>query len=108
MEGEAVLLAFSTFPDDESARSIVRQLVEEKLVACGNILSRMESIYRWQGKIESSSETLALFKLPSANYVRFEEKLRALHPYDVPEIVSLPVSNGLPQYLAWVAESCAS
>ncbi len=101
------LLAFSTFPDADTARTIVRQLVEANLVACGNIVPQIESIYRWQGKIETSGEALAIFKLSSARYPDFESKLRVLHPYDVPEIVCLNISKGLPDYLRWVAESCA-
>ena len=99
-----ILLALSTFPDAEVARRIARQLVEEGLVACGNILPQIESIYRWKGKIESGAETLVFFKLPAGRYAAFEEKLRALHPYDVPEIICVNVTNGLPDYLRWVAE----
>lgn len=105
METEETLLALSTFPDEETARRIVRQLVEANLVACGNIIPQVESIYRWEGKIESSREALAFFKLPSAGYEKFEQELRALHPYDVPEIICLSVSQGLPEYLRWVADS---
>lgn len=104
---DRVLLAFSTFPDADTARSIVRALVEARLAACGNIIPQIESIYRWEGKIESSGEALAVFKLSAGRYPEFEAKLRELHPYDVPEIVSVEVSGGLPEYLRWVAESCA-
>jgi periplasmic divalent cation tolerance protein len=107
MEAGETLLALSTFPDEETARTIVRQLVEANLVACGNIISQVESIYRWQGKVELGRETLALFKLTASRYREFEEKLRALHPYEVPEIISCKVDRGLPEYLRWVAESCA-
>jgi periplasmic divalent cation tolerance protein len=105
MAGQA-LLAFSTFPDADTARKIVRELVEARLVACGNIVPQIESIYRWQGKLESSAEALAIFKLSSERYADFESKLRSLHPYDVPEIVCLEISKGLPDYLHWVTESC--
>jgi periplasmic divalent cation tolerance protein len=107
METAETLLALSTFPDEETARGIVRQLVESNLVACGNIIPQVESIYRWQGKVESSREAIAFFKLPSARYQAFEQRLRALHPYDLPEIICVNVSHGLPEYLRWVAESCA-
>lgn len=103
-----VLLAFSTFPDAPTARKIVRQIVDLKLAACGNIVSPIESIYRWQGKIESNGEALALFKLSADRYPEFEEKLRSLHPYEVPEIICVKIDNGLPEYLRWVSESCAS
>lgn len=101
------LLALSTFPDQEVARTIVRALVEKRLVACGNILPGIESIYRWKGNIESGSETLVLFKLSAANYEIFERELRSLHPYDVPELIAFPIERGSTDYLEWVAENCA-
>jgi periplasmic divalent cation tolerance protein len=104
---DGILLALSTFPDAETARKIVRALVEEKFVACGNIVPQIESIYRWEGKIEASGEALALFKLPVDGYADFEKKLKSLHPYDVPEIIALNVSQGSPEYLRWVADNCA-
>ena len=105
---DEIVLAFCTFPDAETARKIVRALVESKLAACGNILPPMHSIYRWQGKIEAADETLAIFKLPSNRYAEFEARLRSLHPYDVPEIISARIDRGLPEYLRWVLDSCAS
>lgn len=105
---EEILLALSTFPDADTARKIVRQLVEGNLVACGNIVPQIESIYRWQGKTEASAEALAIFKVSSSRYPDFEKKLRSLHPYDVPEIVCVNISKGLPDYLRWVAENCAN
>lgn len=104
---DEIVLAFCTFPDAETARKIVRELVENKLAACGNVLPQIHSIYRWQGKIESADETLALFKLPSKCYPEFEARLRSLHPYDVPEIISARIDRGLPEYLRWVLNSCA-
>ena len=103
---EKILLALSTFPDAEAARRISNQLVAEKLVACANILPSVESIYRWKDKIESGNETLVLFKLSENRQSAFQEKLRSLHPYEVPEIIFVPVSSGLPEYLRWVADNC--
>ena len=103
-----VLIAFCTFPDAEVARKIVREIVDFRLVACGNIIPKIHSIYRWQGKVESADEVLAIFKLGAQRYREFETKLRALHPYDVPEIISYKIDNGLPEYLRWVTESCAT
>ena len=102
-----VLLALSTFPDIETARRIARQLVTENLAACANIIPAVESIYRWQGKVESGDEVLAIFKLAASRYSEFETKLRALHPYEVPEIISCKIDHGLAEYLSWVGESCA-
>ncbi|HEY5991752.1 MAG TPA: divalent-cation tolerance protein CutA [Candidatus Udaeobacter sp.] len=103
---EKILLALSTFPDAETARKISNQLVAEKLAACANILPSVESIYRWKAKIESGNETLVFFKLSEDGQSAFQEKLRSLHPYEVPEIIFVPVSNGLPEYLGWVVENC--
>ncbi len=103
---EKILLALSTFPDCETARRIANQLVTEKFAACANILPAIESIYRWKGKIETGAETLVFFKLSEDRQSAFQERLRSLHPYEVPEIIFVPVSNGLPEYLSWVAENC--
>lgn len=105
MPEEKILLACSTFPEIETARRIAQQLVTEKLAACANIIPAVESIYRWQDKIENARETLVLFKTTVERYDSFEEKLKSLHPYDVPEIICLPITDGLPEYLRWVAES---
>jgi periplasmic divalent cation tolerance protein len=104
---DEVVLAFCTFPDAETARRIARELVELRLAACGNVLPQIHSVYRWQGKIESADEVLTIFKLPASRYAEFEAKLRALHPYDVPEIISCAIDRGLPDYLRWVSETCA-
>jgi periplasmic divalent cation tolerance protein len=103
---ERILLALSTFPDAEIACRISNQLVSERFAACANILPSVESIYRWKGKIESGNETFVFFKVSEAGQSAFQEKLRSLHPYDVPEIILVPVASGLPEYLRWVAENC--
>ena len=103
-----VLLVISTFPDAELARSVSRQLVEQRLAACANIGGRVQSIYHWQGKIEEGEETLVFFKTTTARFEEFQRVLRSLHPYEVPEIVAVRIADGLPAYLQWVEESCAS
>src|SRR3954449_12669603 len=103
---EDVLVAFCTFPNGDTARDVARELVERRLAACGNVVSQVHSVYRWEGKVESGDEALAIFKLTSARYVQFEATLRSLHPYEVPEIISFRI-DGLPDYLRWVAESCS-
>jgi periplasmic divalent cation tolerance protein len=103
---ERIFLALSTFPDRETAQRISNQLVSEKYAACANILPSIESIYRWKGKIESGNETLVFFKLSKDRQSAFQKKLRSLHPYEVPEIIFIPISSGLPAYLRWVAENC--
>src|SRR5215472_3462621 len=104
---EQVLLALSTFPDAETARKISNQLVTEKLAACANIFPGVKSIYRWKGEIENADETLVFFKLNADRQAAFLEKLRSLHPYEVPEIIFVPLAGGLPDYLRWVSENCA-
>src|SRR5436190_3692896 len=102
---EKILLALSTFPVAETARRISTELVTEKFAACANILPSVESIYRWKEKIQSGNETLVFFKVSEARQSAFQEKLRSLHPYEVPEIIFVPVLHGLPQYIAWVADN---
>ena len=105
---EKILLAVSTFPDRETAQRISTQLVTEKFAACANIFPGVESIYRWKEKIETGNEILVLFKLSENGQSAFQEKLRSLHPYEVPEIIFVPISSGLPEYLRWVTENCGS
>jgi periplasmic divalent cation tolerance protein len=103
---QEILLALSTFPDADTARRISNQLVTEKFAACANILPPVESIYRWKDKIQAANETLVFFKLSEDRQSAFQDKLRSLHPYDVPEIIFTKI-DGLPEYLRWVAENCA-
>jgi periplasmic divalent cation tolerance protein len=104
---DKIILALSTFPNRETARQISNQVVTEKYAACANIMPGIESIYRWKEKIESANETLVFFKLSEDRQSAFQEKLRSLHPYEAPEIIFIPISNGLPEYLRWVTENCA-
>ena len=105
---EEIFLALSTFPDAEIARRISNQLVSERFAACANILPSVESIYRWKEKIESGNETLVFFKLSEDRQSAFQDKLRSLHPYDVPEIIFVPVAGGFRDYLRWVTESSSA
>jgi periplasmic divalent cation tolerance protein len=104
---EEILVVLSTFPDVETARRISRQLVEEHCSACANILAPIESVYCWEGKVENANEALVLFKTSADRYGSLETKLRQLHPYEVPEIIALPIERGLTDYLRWVCENCA-
>jgi periplasmic divalent cation tolerance protein len=103
---ENILLALSTFADAETARQISNELVTGRFAACANILPSVESIYRWKDNIESGNETLVLFKLSENRQSAFQDKLRSLHPYDVPEIIFVPIAGGLPEYLQWVRNNC--
>ena len=102
---ENVMVVLCTFPDLDQARQIGAALVERQVAACVNILPGIESIYRWEGKVERAGEVLGLIK--TTRYPELEAAIRELHPYEVPEIVALPITTGLPAYLAWVRESCA-
>lgn len=99
---EEVRLAFVTAPSFEAARSLVRTLVEEKVVACGNILPGVTSIYRWEGEIETDEEVLIVFKTTAGAVPRLLERAPELHPYEVPEVLVVPVDAGHGPYLAWV------
>ena len=103
---DTLLLALSTFPDAEIARHISNRLVSERFAACANMLPAVESIYRWQENVENANETLVLFKLREDRQSAFQDKLRSLHPYEVPEIIFVPVASGLQEYLRWVADNC--
>ena len=104
---DEALLVLSTFPDAGTAQRIGRHLVEEKCAACVNILPAVESIYWWEGKVEEAKETLAFFKTTTDRFEALQSTLRQLHPYEVPEIIALPIDRGLPDYLRWVAKTCA-
>jgi periplasmic divalent cation tolerance protein len=101
------VLIISTFPEAGLARTAIRALVAERLVACGTLLPGAESIYAWKGGIETGEETVVLLKAPASSYPAVEQRLRQLHPYEIPEIVSFNISQGFPSYLEWILESCS-
>ena len=101
----SMLMVFVTFPNLEKAREVGTRLVDEQLAACVNLLPAAESIYRWQDKVESAAEVLAIFKTTAAAISTFETRLQALHPYEVPEIVAIKPEQALAAYAAWVSDS---
>lgn len=103
-----VLLVLCTFPDAETAASVTRTLVEEKLVACGSIIPGVRSIYVWEGKTEDSAEVLVLFKTLPGVYAKLEKRLIKLHPYDTPEVLAFEAGAAAKAYAAWVAGSVSS
>jgi len=105
--GADVRVAFATAPDAEVAARIARALVEEELAACANLVSNVRSIYRWQGRLEDESEVMLILKTRADRVDALAERLRALHPYEVPELLVLPVESGLPAYLDWVRGATA-
>lgn len=100
-----LILVLCTFPDLGKARETGTALVESQLAACVNLIPAIESIYRWQGKVETSTEVLAIFKTTPAAYPLFESRLKELHPYDVPEIVAIKPEEVSAAYARWVGEN---
>ncbi len=94
-----------TAPDEAVAESLVGNLVEEGVVACGSIVPGVTSIYRWQGRVERETEALVVFKTTAAGAGRLVERVPQLHPYEVPEVLVLPVERGHEPYLKWISES---
>jgi len=93
-------------PDEETGRRIARALVEERLAACVNVLPGVRSVYRWKGAVEEASEVLLIAKTRADRSAALASRVRALHPYELPEVVVLPVTDGSRAYLRWVvAES---
>ncbi|MFA6014272.1 MAG: divalent-cation tolerance protein CutA [Gallionellaceae bacterium] len=99
-----ILLVVSNFPDHGTAQAAADFLVGNNLAACVNILPICTSVYRWEGKIQQASEVPVLIKTTQAAYAKMEVALRELHPYELPEIIAVPVTAGLPAYLNWVRQ----
>lgn len=97
-----VLIVYCTLPDDERADQVARALVDERLVACVNVLPGVRSFYRWEGKVCDDPERLALIKTTAARFEAMKARLLELHPYDVPEVIAVPVDRGSDAYLDWV------
>ncbi len=100
------MVALCTCPSEEIAREIARALVEQRYAACVNRIPNVTSCYRWRGKVEEEAEVLLVIKTAAAVYEKMQHAIQQMHPYEVPEIIALPVRAGLPAYLNWVAESC--
>ena len=96
-----------TCPDKDTAEMLARLLITGKLAACVNILPGITSIYLWQDLIESANDHLLLIKANKTCYQAIEELLKQHHPYELPEIIAVPIENGLPEYLHWI-DSCHS
>ena len=102
-----VLVVFSTFPNPDKAAEVARTLVSEGLAACANLVGPVRSIYRWKGEICDDTETLAVIKTTSERFDAMKDRLVALHPYEVAEVIALPVENGHAPYLDWVLSETA-
>ncbi len=96
------LLVITHLPSRESAEKLAAQLVEGNLAACVNVLALCRSIYRWQGKLQHDEEYPLLIKTTRDRYAALEKAIQAGHPYELPEIIAVPITTGLPAYLEWV------
>lgn len=103
MTEAAARVVLVTAPDEPAAEALVERLVEEGVVACGTIVPGVTSIYRWQGAVERAREALIVFKTTTAGAERLVRRVPELHPYEVPEVLVLPVESGHGPYLDWVA-----
>ena len=101
---QQTLLVMTNLPDMPAAKAMAQQLVEQHLAACVNIMPGVHSVYRWQGALEEAGELSLLIKTTGSRYAELEAVIKAMHPYQVPEIIALPIVGGLPQYLDWIAE----
>lgn len=99
---EQALIVLTNVPDAELAKSLAHTLVERRLAACVNIMPAVQSIYRWQGAVEHAGEITLMIKSTQARYAELEAAIVAAHPYDVPEVIALPITAGLPAYLNWI------
>jgi periplasmic divalent cation tolerance protein len=99
-----LLLALSTAPDAATAERIAAVLVEERLVACVNLIPGLLSFYRWQGEVQREAEVLLLIKTHASRLPRLKERLAAVHPYEVPELIAFAIRDGLEAYCRWIAE----
>jgi len=100
----SVLIVLTNLPDRESADALAKALVEKRVAACVNLLSPCRSVYRWKGEIEREEEHPVLIKTTEAAYPALEAAIREAHPYELPEIVAVPVVRGFTAYLDWVVE----
>lgn len=98
------ILVLTNCPDEQSANEMARQLLEQKLAACVNIMPRVRSLYRWQGAIESADEITLLIKTVPVHYAQLEQAIENGHPYQVPEIIALPIIAGSSDYLNWLVQ----
>lgn len=103
-----MVIVLTNAPDEATALALAEQLIASRVAACVNCMSPVQSAYYWQGKVERTQEIPLLIKAPRANYRDVERVIREHHPYEVPEIIALPIVAGLPAYLQWIADETIS
>ena len=99
------VLVLTTVSNEAEAQKIAQELVERKLAACVNVVPKIQSVYRWQGKVESAEEYLLLIKTTRARVDAVQRAIRELHSYELPEFVVISIDGGSPEYLSWIADS---
>jgi periplasmic divalent cation tolerance protein len=104
MDKKAAIITFITAPSEEEATKIATTLVEEKLVACVNIIPKIRSVYWWEGKVCQEDEVMLVSKSTKSLFPAIMDRVKSLHSYQVPEIISFPISEGLPEYLNWIED----
>jgi periplasmic divalent cation tolerance protein len=97
------LIVFTNLPDRATALELARKLVEQRVAACVNVLGEISSVYRWKGEVTSEKEVAILIKTTSVRFDELATAIKSMHPYELPEIIAVPVAYGLPAYLDWVA-----
>lgn len=106
-DAEELVLVVTTVPDDEAGERLARALVEERRIACANLLPGATSVFRWEGEVRREAETVVLMKTRRARVPELFRRVAELHPYDVPELVALPVERAAPAYCGWVLAETA-
>lgn len=102
------LLVLTTCPDAEFAATLAAKVVDARLAACVNIVPGIQSVYRWKGQRQTGTERLLLIKTRAELYDRLEQAITESHPYELPEVIAVPIKNGLAGYLAWIGEATAA
>lgn len=102
------IVVLVTTASEEEAASIARELVNQRLVACANIIPRIRSLFRWEGQVAEEQEVLMILKSHARLFNELSSKIKELHSYSVPEIIALPITEGLPEYLQWVRNETGS
>ena len=99
------LIVFTTFASEEDGARVVRALVEERLIACGNLVPGVRSLYRWKEKVADEREVMAILKTRKQDWTALLSRLHELHPYETPECIAVRIAAGAPKYMAWLEES---
>jgi periplasmic divalent cation tolerance protein len=105
---QAAILVLTTLPERRGAEALARELLAARLAACVHIGPAVQSLYHWRGQIETTDEIPLAIKTRAVLYSQVEDAIRARHPYELPEIVAVPITDGLPAYLAWIAAETAA